>query len=176
MGLVPFFTVRKWREVALRLPPAPADAERSRGPAWGAQLARWCAPSRPWGGGSEPLGPSQGRWRSKQGWADSSWDPLPSRRLSSRRDQRGAGKRCHPPQSPRKALTPGRSGHPSGARPGIAASPVSVSPLTVLVLRDHHACHQSLQPRYPRRVRFTGACRAHRTGNLVPPWHMPDSG
>ena len=74
MGLVPFFTVRKWREVALRLPPSSRRGREVSGPGPGCPAGPAVCSQQALGGGSEPLGPSQGRWRSKQGWADSSWD------------------------------------------------------------------------------------------------------
>lgn len=168
--------MRKWREVALRLLRQLPCRQRSQGPARGAQLARRCAPSRLWGRGlcaSEPL---PGQVVVKAGMGRQLVGPqLPSRRLSyQERPERGRQEMPpSPPQCPRKALTPGRSGHPRWGCPRIAASPISVRPLTVL---NHRACHQSLQLRYPRRVTLTSARSAHRPGYPVPPWHVPDGG
>lgn len=75
---------------------------------------------------------------------------------------------------PRKAPTPGHSGLPRWGPPWNSHLPLSVCPLTILMLRDGRASHQSVQPHYTCWVRLTAACRARRTGYLVPPWRVPD--
>ena len=155
--------------------PAPLQAEVS-GPSPGCPAGPAVCSQQALGKGLCASEPIPGQVVVKAGMGRQLVGPqLPSRRLSYQEGpERGRQEMPpSPPQCPRKALTPGRSGHPRWGCPRIAASPISVRPLTVL---NHRACHQSLQLRYPRRVRLTSARSAHRPGYPVPPWHVPDGG